>query len=183
VYHVAVNYRMYRERRWTLTARAPDEGGWSVLGGLMTVPASLPFDSIVGIPLAVFWDHMAVAIAVGGMFIRFGCVCNGCCVGRDSDAWFAVRQHDVSGACRRRVPVHWLEIVWWLLACAGLAWLWPLKLPAGSCALAVLGWYGLGRTWLQPLRRSSTLVHGIRVDQVVAALLACVSFALLLQRL
>ena len=175
VYHLAVHFRTYRRRGLNLTSRDQQEGGWSVLGGLLVVPVSLMFDSILGIPLAVFWDHMAIAIAVGGAWIRFGCVCNGCCVGRDSEAWFAMRQHDVHGTVRRRIPAQWLEIAWWMTAWLGLLWIWPLALPAGAAAFAVLGWYGLGRFWLEPLRRTKSLVRGRPINRIVAAALALAS--------
>lgn len=177
LYHLAVNFRLYRNTGFFLTARSPTEGGWGVLGGLVVVPLSLLFDSIFGIPVGVFWDHMAIAIAFGGAWIRFGCVCNGCCVGRDSNRWFALRQHDVHGVYRRRIPAQWLEIAWWLLACGGLLWLWPRELPTGSYAFAVLGWYGLGRFWLEPLRQHSEIFYGVRVNQVLAALVAVLAGA------
>jgi prolipoprotein diacylglyceryltransferase len=182
-YHVAVKFAEYRRVGFSLTSRHASEGGWGVLGGLVIVPVSLMFDSILGIPIGRFWDQMAVAIASGGVFIRFGCVCNGCCVGRDSDAWFALRQHDVQLIYRRRIPAQWLEIVWWLLACAGLIWLWPRHLRPGSYALTVLGWYGLGRVWLEPLRRQPAMLFGLRITRVVAALVAVVAGALLWSRL
>jgi prolipoprotein diacylglyceryltransferase len=172
-YHIALNFRAYTGGTVrSLISRSPTDGGWSVLGGLVIVPLSLLFDSIFGIPVGIFWDHLAIAIPVGGAWIRFGCICNGCCIGRDSDQWFALHQHDVHGVDRRRIPAQWLEIVWWLLACGGLIWLWPKQLPTGSYAFAVLGWYGLGRFFLEPLRRPTSVVYGVRIDQVVAALLA-----------
>ncbi|MBI3798972.1 MAG: prolipoprotein diacylglyceryl transferase, partial [Deltaproteobacteria bacterium] len=83
------------------------------------------------------------------------------------------RMHDIRGTRERRIPVQWLEIGWWLLAGVGLLWLWPNSLPPGSYALGVLSWYGLGRFWLEPLREKPDLVAGwVRIDQVVAALLA-----------
>lgn len=172
LYHLAVNFRLYRNIGFFLTARNPADGGWDVLGGLVVVPLSLLFDSIFGIPVGLFWDHMAIAIAFGGTWIRFGCICNGCCVGRDSNRRFARRQHDTHGVYRRRIPAQWLEIAWWLLACGGLICLWPKQLPAGCYAFAVLGWYGFGRLWLEPLRQHRTIVNGVPVNRVVAALLA-----------
>jgi prolipoprotein diacylglyceryltransferase len=118
---------------------------------------------------------MAIGIAFGGMWIRFGCISNGCCVGRETNVWFALSQHDVHGFSRPRLPAQWLEIMWWFLACVGLLWLWPRQLPAGCYAFAVLGWYGLGRCWLEPLRAHSTVLYGMRVDQVVAAFLAVIA--------
>ncbi len=177
LYHLAVHFKVYRKTGCFLAARNPTESGWSVFGGLVIVPFSLMFDSIFGIPVGVFWDHLSIAIAFGGAWIRFGCVCNGCCVGRDSNRWFAIRQHDIHGIYDRRIPVQWFEIAWWLVACAGLIWLWPKQLPAGCYGFAVLGWYGLGRFWLEPLRQKPDVLYGVRVDQVVAALVAVVAGA------
>jgi phosphatidylglycerol---prolipoprotein diacylglyceryl transferase len=179
LYHLGVYYVAYRRMgRLSLRPRTSTEGGWSVFGGLLIVPASLLIAPLFALPFASFWDQVAVAIAVGGGWIRFGCVCNGCCVGRASHGWFALRQHDVHGIVRRRVPVQWMEIGWWLLACAGLVWLWPMRLPAGSYAFAVLAWYGAGRAWLEPLReRPDTVAGRVRVNQLVAAALALVAGA------
>lgn len=176
-YHLAARFRDYQSIGFFLRPRSAHEGGWSVLGGLIVVPLSLLFDSILGIPTAIFWDHMAVAIATGGACIRFGCVCNGCCVGRDTAGWFGLPQHDVHGHSTRRIPAQWLEIAWWLLACGGLLWLWPRQLPPGSYAFAVVGWYGAGRYWLEPLRLKRHIVAGIEINRVVAALMALVAGA------
>jgi len=55
----------------------------------------------------------------------------------------------------------------------GLLRFWPEHFRAGCYALGVLGWYGLGRLWLEPLREAPDLVCGrVRVNQVVAAVLA-----------
>ncbi len=51
--------------------------------------------------------------------------------------------------------------------------LWPSALLAGSYALLVLAWYGVGRFFLEPLRERPDIVFGqVRINQVVAALLA-----------
>jgi prolipoprotein diacylglyceryltransferase len=181
LYHVAVHFGAYRAAGFGAAIWNTKDGGWSIFGALVIVPVTLSLHSWFGIPVAVFWDHMAVGIAFGGAWIRFGCVCNGCCVGRESDGWFALRQHDTRGVSKRRIPVEWLEIVWWLLAGLGLIWLWPQRLPSGCYALGVLGWYGVGRFWLDPLREAPELVHGrVRVNQVVAAALATAAGAGLL---
>ena len=184
VYHVAVHFPAYRAAGLGASIWNTRDGGWSLFGGLVIVPLTLSFDSWFGIPTAVFWDHMAVGIAVGGAWIRFGCVCNGCCVGKEADTWFALRQHDTRGDSKRRVPVEWLEIAWWLLAVVGLLWLWPVAFPPGCYALGVLGWYGAGRFWLEPLREAPELVYRrVRVNQIVAAALLTVAGAGLLWRI
>jgi phosphatidylglycerol:prolipoprotein diacylglycerol transferase len=183
-YHLLVNFRVHQKMGFWTSAWDPRTGGWSVFGGLIVVPFLAMQDSVLGIPVPVFWDHFAVGIAFGGAWIRFGCVWNGCCAGRESRGWFALRQHDVHGVYKRRVPAQWLEIAWWLLACVGLLWLWPEPLPPGCHALAVLAWYGLGRFWQEPLRESPELVFGrVRVNQVVGALLAIAAGAGLFLRM
>jgi len=173
LYHVAVNWPVYRRAGFHRIARDTERGGWSVFGGLVIVPLTLARDTLFGIPVAAIWDHMAVGIALGGACIRFGCIRNGCCVGRPSDRWFALRQHDVRGVSTRRIPVQWMEIGWWLAAALGWFALWPQHFPAGTYGLGVLAWYGFGRFWLEPLRESPQLVgNRIRVDRIVAAALA-----------
>lgn len=181
VYHLAVFFRRYPKDRFWAEAWNPKRGGWSVFGTLIVVPFSWWVASLLKIPAALFWDHLSVGIVLGGAFIRFGCVCNGCCGGRESQGWFALRQHDTQGIYRRRIPVQWLEIGWWVLAGVGLIGLWPARFPAGSYALGVVAWYGLGRYWLEPLREAPDRVYGrVRVNQVVAALLLIVAGAGLL---
>jgi phosphatidylglycerol:prolipoprotein diacylglycerol transferase len=176
-YHLALNLRAHRRAGLRASAFDPRTGGWSVFGGLVLVPFSLLLQPLLGMPLPVFWDHLAFGAPFGGALIRFGCVCNGCCVGRESLTWLALRQHDVHGVVRRRLPAQWLEIGWWLLACAGIVWLWLRHWPAGSYGLAVLAWYGVGRIWLEALREPTDVVGGVRVNRVVAALLALVAGA------
>lgn len=176
VFHLLVSWRFYTNERFWAEAWNPRSGGWSVFGGLVIVPFTFFLADWLGIPWAVYWDHMIFGVVTGALFIRFGCVCNGCCGGRPTSKWYGMRQHDIQGVCRRRIPVQWLEIGWWLLAGAGLIWLWPKSFPPGFYALAVLTWYGLGRAWLEPLREAPHLVAGrVRINQLVAALLALVA--------
>jgi phosphatidylglycerol:prolipoprotein diacylglycerol transferase len=61
--------------------------------------------------------------------------------------------------------------------------LWPSALPPGSYALAVLAWYGVGRFFLEPLRERPDIMFGqVRINQVVAALLALAAGGALLIR-
>jgi prolipoprotein diacylglyceryltransferase len=173
LFYVAVNLRAHRRSSLRRVIWDSSNGGWSVFGGLAIVPVLAMVKSVFGIPVAVFWDLSAFAIAFGGAWIRFGCICNGCCVGRESSSWCALRQHDTQGVCKRRIPVQWLEIAWWLAGLAGLFAAWPGHLPHGVYALGILGWYGVGRFFLEPLRETQEFILGrVRVHQVVAGLLA-----------
>jgi prolipoprotein diacylglyceryltransferase len=181
LFYLLVFARAFANERFWAEVWNPNRGGWSVFGGLVIVPFSYLLADWLRIPVAVYWDHLVFGIVAGAVWIRFGCICNGCCSGKPTTQWFGVRLHDMRGARQRRIPVQWLEIGWWLLAGAGLLWLWPCSLPPGSYALGVLSWYGLGRFWLEPLREEPDLVAGrVRINQVVAALLALVASGALL---
>jgi prolipoprotein diacylglyceryltransferase len=159
--------------RFWAEAWNPKSGGMSVFGGLIVVPFSIILAHWLAIPFPALWDYLIFGIMAGGAWIRFGCIWNGCCVGRTTTGWFGLRQHDVVGVVQKRIPVQWLEILWWLLGLLGLFCLWSFSLPKGSYALAGLGWYGLGRFFLEPLRETSDLIAGrVRLHQVVAGLLA-----------
>jgi prolipoprotein diacylglyceryltransferase len=122
---------------------------------------------------AVLWDYMAVGVLTGGFWVRLGCVFNGCCAGAETKTKLGICLHDTRGVIKPRIPVQFLEMAWWLMGLIGFFMLWPSTLPTGSYALAVLAWYGAGRFFLEPLREQSDVVFGrVRIDQVVAALLA-----------
>ena len=181
IFHLIVFARLYANGRFWVEAWNPTSGGWSAFGGLVIVPFSFVLAGWLDIPVAVYWDHMIFGIIALAVCGRFGCVCNGCCGGKQTTKWYGLCLHDTHGMRRRRIPVQWLEIGWWLLASGGLVWFWHNSHPPGSYALGVLSWYGLGRFWLEPLRERPDVVAGrVRVNQVVAALLALVAGGTLL---
>lgn len=151
----------------------PRDGGASVFGALLTVvPLSFMMAAWLGIPAAKFWDFMGGGILTGGFWIRLGCVFNGCCVGRETRSTFSACLHDTHGIRKRRIPVQFMEMAWWLLGAVGFFWLWPRAFAPGSYALGVLAWYGFGRFWLEPLREAPDLVGGkVKVNRWIAALL------------
>jgi phosphatidylglycerol---prolipoprotein diacylglyceryl transferase len=174
MYHLLVHAAVYVKSGppralWDTTA-----GGLSVFGGLLTfVPVSFAAAALVHIPAVMLWDLLGIGVLAGGFWIRLGCVFNGCCAGRETDARLGVRMHDTRLVIKRRIPVQLLEMAWWILGLAAFLTVWPLKLPPGSYALAVLAWYGLGRFFLEPLRERPVVVCGrVRINQVVAALIS-----------
>jgi prolipoprotein diacylglyceryltransferase len=174
VYHLVVHAPTYFNSDSPRALWNRDAGGLSVFGALLTfIPASFATAALAGIPAGALFDDMAVGVLVGGFCIRLGCVFNGCCVGRETDGPFGVRLHDTKGVRKRRIPVQFLEMAWWLLGLAAYLVLWPREFPTGSLALAVLVWYSAGRFVLEPLREDPDLVRGrVRINQLVAALLA-----------
>jgi phosphatidylglycerol---prolipoprotein diacylglyceryl transferase len=184
IYHLLVFLPHYVEKRSWTALWDPKSGGWSVLGALLTlVPFSFVVAFALGIPSAVFWDHMGAGILMGGFWGRLGCVFNGCCGGREIKCWYGVRLHDIRFIRKRRIPVQFMEMAWWLLGGAGFIWLWPHSFAPGSYGLGVLCWYGLGRFCLEPLREAPDLVAGrLRINQVFAAALVLTAGGALLVR-
>jgi prolipoprotein diacylglyceryltransferase len=173
VYYLLVHAHVYLRKRSLRALWDTSAGGWSVFGALLSfVPASFAVAAWLDIPAPIFWDHMGAGVLAGGFWIRLGCVFNGCCAGRETRAPLSVRLHDTRGVSKSRIPVQFLEMAWWLIGLAAFFVLWPGALPPGSYALAVLAWYGVGRFFLEPLRERPDVVLGVRIDQVVAALLA-----------
>jgi prolipoprotein diacylglyceryltransferase len=173
LYFLLLHADRYRQRGWK-ALWDPRSGGWSVFGALIPIiPLSFVMAWALKIPSAQFWDCMCGGILAGGFWVRLGCVFNGCCVGKETAGRLGVRLHDIHGVCKRRVPVQFLEMFWWLLGGALFLYLWPLNLRHGTYALCVLCWYGSGRFWLEPLRESpERLYRGLLINQLVAAILA-----------
>jgi phosphatidylglycerol:prolipoprotein diacylglycerol transferase len=171
-YHVALNRGHYLETGWRGVSDR-GRGGWGVFGALLTfVPATWLAASLLALSPAVLWDHLSAGVLVGGFWIRLGCVFNGCCGGRETTGRFAVQLHNTAGVRARRLPVQYLEMGWWALGTVLFYCCWPLEAAPGSYALGVVAWYGVGRTVLEPMRERSDVFGRIRVNQVVALVLA-----------
>jgi phosphatidylglycerol---prolipoprotein diacylglyceryl transferase len=184
VYHLLVHAPNYLFRRSLSALWNSKHGGASGFGALLTfVPAFFVAAAWMDVPPTVLGDHMAVGVLTAGFWIRLGCVFNGCCAGRPSKAPLSLRLHDTRGVSTPRLPVQFLEMAWWLVGLALFLTLWPSALPPGSYALAVLAWYGVGRFFLEPLRERPAIVFGqVRINQVVAALLALAAGCALIMR-
>jgi phosphatidylglycerol---prolipoprotein diacylglyceryl transferase len=183
-YHVAVYASHYLARGFRRPRSGVESGGWSLFGALLTfVPAAAGAAWLLGMPLGDLLDDMSGGVLAGGVWIRLGCVFNGCCAGRETRGPLGVVSHDVYGRRKVRLPVQALEIAWWLLGGALFLALWPTPAPAGSYALGVLGWYGFGRFFLEPMREAPDVVFGrVRINQVVAAALALGALVVLVAR-
>lgn len=152
---------------------SPSEGGMALFGALPGFVALCMLGAwLLSLPPTLLLDILAGGVIAGGPLIRFGCVLNGCCGGRPTDHRLGVKMHDTSGHVVRRIPVQYLEILWWLAAGAVFAVTWPLALPHGSYGCAMLAGYGAMRFVLEPLRQSRQIISGsLPVDQLVALIL------------
>jgi prolipoprotein diacylglyceryltransferase len=174
IYHVLVYASYYLTRRARHRIWDVEGGGWSVFGALLTfVPAAVVVAWLIAVPLPDLIDYMGGGVLAGGVWIRLGCVFNGCCVGRQTRSRLGVRLHDIYERRKTRIPVQFLEIAWWLLGGVIFLTLWHRPAAPGSYALGVLAWYGFGRFFLEPLREAPDLIFGVvRINQIVAGALA-----------
>jgi prolipoprotein diacylglyceryltransferase len=184
MFHLLVFARHYLAKSSWAALWNPKSGGASIFGALLAVgPCSYVLAHALRMPFAVFWDHMTAGVLAGSVWLRLGCVFNGCCGGRETGAWYGLCLHDTRCVRKRRIPVQLMEMAWWLLAGAGFVWLWPKALAPGSYALGMLCWYGVGRLWLEPLREVPDIIVGrVRINQVMAGALALTASGALLFR-
>jgi phosphatidylglycerol:prolipoprotein diacylglycerol transferase len=65
--------------------------GFRIPGGMLASLAGLPLGcGVLGLPWREFGDTEAVVLALGVVFIRLGCLMNGCCFGGVSDVPWAM---------------------------------------------------------------------------------------------
>jgi phosphatidylglycerol:prolipoprotein diacylglycerol transferase len=141
-------YRRDLSRIWRRS-----EGGMAMYGGLIvTVPLSIPLLPAMRLPFAEFWDAATFTILLGMVFTRIGCLLNGCCSGRSTDAWFGVNLPDHCGVWRRRIPTQIVEMTWTAAIFGAAILMWERRVPAGAIFCLAVVAYGTGRFLLEPLR-------------------------------
>lgn len=166
VFHWKV-FRRQPARIWRTT-----EGGAALYGGLICAfLLSVPLLWALALPFGAFWDAVAIAMLVGMVFTRIGCLLQGCCAGRPSQSFMAFRSPNAQGVCCRRLPFPLFE--------AGLAALilavsirFLGKAPVGgSLFVGALAMYGTGRWMLEPTRERVDRVGGWSLHRMISAVL------------
>jgi phosphatidylglycerol:prolipoprotein diacylglycerol transferase len=155
LYFVLTRWDVYRrepKRIWRRT-----EGGMAMYGGLiLAVPLSIPLLWVMGLPFGAFWDAAMFTMLLGMAFTRIGCLLNGCCGGRPSDAWFALDLPDHRGVWRRRYPTQLMEMTFALML-VGAAFMLRSRAPfPGAIFCSAVVAYGTGRIFLERLREDET---------------------------
>jgi prolipoprotein diacylglyceryl transferase len=170
LYFVLTRWELYRgdpSRIWRRT-----EGGMSMYGGfILAVPLSIPLLRSLGLPFASFWDAAALTILLGMAFTRIGCILNGCCGGRPSDAWFALSLPDHHGIWQRRIPTQLMEMAFALVLFGAALALRNVAPFPGAIFCLVLAGYGAGRWVLESLREDETAGLDKTTMQVTSILL------------
>ncbi len=171
---VATEWRVYRREPGRIWRRS--EGGASMLGGLpLMLAVSVPLLRVLGVPFAAFWDVAMFTLLIGMMFARVGCLLNGCCAGRPSESWLALRLPDHRGVWRRRVPTQLLEAGLTVVLLIGAIALWSRSPFPGAVLLATVACYSFGRVLLEPLRDAQDWLGSLSVHRAFAATLGVLS--------
>jgi len=173
--YVATHWRVYRRNRRQIWNRG--EGGAAQYGGLLLAAVvSVPVLALLHLPWGAFWDVAIFTILVGMIFGRVGCVMNGCCAGRPTRSWFAVRLPNVAAVWTKRFPTQHVEAGWAaiLLICAVV--LRTRLRFSGELFCVMTASYAAGRLVLEstrePLPGASrfTVHHGISAALIAASI-------------
>jgi phosphatidylglycerol---prolipoprotein diacylglyceryl transferase len=154
------------------------EGGMAMYGGfILVVPLSIPLLRWLDLPFASFWDAAALTILLGMAFTRIGCFLNGCCSGRQSDAWFAIPLPDHNGVLQRRIPTQLMEMAFAMTLFAVALALRGHTPFSGAIFCFVVAGYGLGRWYLESLRDDETGGRDQMAMQATSILLVIAALA------
>jgi phosphatidylglycerol---prolipoprotein diacylglyceryl transferase len=155
LYFVMTRWQFYRREPARIWRRS--EGGMAMYGGIiLAVPLSIPLLRGLALPFAAFWDNAVLTILLGMAFTRIGCLLNGCCHGRPSEAWFTLVLPDHNGNWQRRVPTQLMEMVFALLLFGAALALRTVAPFPGAVFCVVLAGYGIGRWYLESLREDES---------------------------
>ena len=148
------------------------EGGLAiygaVIGGAVTV---LIVSKVKKIKTGVFLDLASMGVLIGQIFGRWGNFMNREAHGSVTDSFFKMGLVDAAGQVTYYHPTFLYESVWNLVGFIGIHFLSKKKRKFdGEVFLLYIGWYGLGRAWIEGLRTDSLMLFstGIRVSQLVA---------------
>ncbi len=140
----------------------------AVIGGAITV---VIVSRVKKIKTGVFLDLASMGVLIGQIFGRWGNFMNREAHGSVTDSFLKMGLADASGQVAYYHPTFLYESVWNLVGFIGIHFLSKKKRRFdGEVFLLYVGWYGLGRVWIEGLRTDSLMLFstGIRVSQLVA---------------
>jgi phosphatidylglycerol---prolipoprotein diacylglyceryl transferase len=172
------HYRSRRERIWDRR-----EGGMAMYGGMpVMLLLSIPLLAALKLGLGVFWDVASFTIMTGIVFAKIGCLLNGCCAGRASEGFLAVRLPNAQGIWKTRIPVQCLEAAWAAAVLAiAIALSGMLPFP-GALFLVVATLYGTGRLAFESLRELEPGASPLTIGRTFSLLTVIGSVAILVLR-
>lgn len=164
------HYRKHPGRIW-----ATSSGGAALYGGLiLALAVSWPLLRLTDLSFGAFWDAGSIALLVGMVFTRIGCLLHGCCAGRATSSWLGVNLPNDSGVSRKRFPTQLLECI----LAAGLllgVLSWTNRPFDGAAFLGVVAIYSAARLALGPTREKLDGAAGMNTYNAVSVLLLIAS--------
>lgn len=169
------------------------EGGVAIYGGIIGgVLAALLVCKWRQVKLLPMLDLAAGGLLLGQAIGRWGNFVNMEAFGVNTSVKWGMISQTISWYLKQHVddlarigvtvdpnqPVHptfFYESIWCLLGFAFIAWFTRRRRFDGEIALIYLGWYGLGRFFIEGLRTDSLLLGTMRISQIVALLCVIVS--------
>ena len=124
-------------------------------------------------------DLAAMAVMIGQICGRWGNFMNREAHGAVTDCFFKMGLVEANGQTVYYHPTFLYESVWNLVGFIGLHVYSKRRKFDGEVFLLYMGWYGLGRAWIEGLRTDSLYLFstGIRVSQLLAVIFFVVSAA------
>jgi len=160
------------------------EGGAGLYGGLvLSFAVSVPVLMQLALDFWTFWDAAGIAMLVGMMIARFGCLMNGCCHGRETDGPLGFFLPNRAGQWRRRFPTQVMESALSAMILGGALIARPHLPVPGTLFLSGAVAYGVGRLGLQQLR-ADAVVNGpsTRLNRLFSVVLVVVAGGTLIAR-
>ena len=153
-------------------------GGLAIYGGVIgAVLAVLIFTKVKKIRTAAMLDIGGLGLLIGQSIGRWGNFINREAFGTTTDSFLRMGLTDASGATIYVHPTFLYESLWNALGLLILHVLSKRRKYDGQIFVMYLGWYGLGRVFIEGLRTDSLYLMGtnLRVSQLLAGI--CVVFA------
>lgn len=189
IYYVIFYLSLYQDEQGRFLWRqaiAIWDGGIAIYGGIIGgVLTCLVVCNVKKLPFLAMADLSVLGLLIGQCLGRWGNFVNQEAYGGLCDLPWRMGL-TVNGAYITVHPTFLYESLWNLVGFCLLAFvLQRLRTFDGELFLCYLGWYGLGRFWIEGLRTDSLYLFntGIRVSQLVALLSVFVSAALLIRML
>lgn len=163
------------------------EGGLAIYGGVIgAVLGVFLYCRIKKTPMAPLLDVGGMGLLIGQMIGRWGNFLNREAHGGETDCLLRMGLTDSAGNTAYYHPTFLYESVWNLVGFLILHFFVKKRRRYdGELFTLYVGWYGLGRVWIEGLRTDSLYLFGtgIRVSQLVAGLSVLAAAFLLLWNL
>lgn len=179
LWFVAQRFEMFRANPRAIWRSG--DGGAALYGGLVggVLPSPLVL-SVAGLPFWQYWDAASITMLIALVVTRFGCLMNGCCVGRATSGRLGVWLPDHRGEWQRRFPTQLFEAIWAAMVLTVVLSVRTYASHPGTLFASVVAAYAAGRILIEPTRATTTPRRTTYVNLAFSACLLVAACALLL---